>query len=64
MNIKLIIDKFVWIAIAAIVFSVFCLAVSGSGDDAESFCMYILSASIVLGSSFISLALLDNKKNE
>lgn len=64
MNIKSIIDKFVWIAIAAIAFSVFCLAFNGRGDDAESFCMYILSASIVLGSSFISLALLDSKKNE
>ena len=64
MNIKLIIGKFVWIAIVAIVFSVFCLAVNGAGDDAESFRMYMLSASIVLGSSFISLALIDKDKNE
>lgn len=64
MTIRLLISKSVWIAIAAIAFSVFCLAVNGSGDDAESFRIYILSASIVLGWSFVSLTLLENKKNE
>jgi hypothetical protein len=46
------------------VFSLFCLAVNGSGDAPESFRMYILCSSIVLGSSFLSLALLEKKENK
>ena len=64
MSLKSIVARFMWIVVAGIVFSLFCLATNGSGDDAESFRMYILSASILLGSSFLSLALLENKEDK
>jgi len=47
-----------------IVFSLFCLATSGAGDDAASFQTYVLSGAIVLGSSMVSLALLRGRKEE
>ena len=64
MNLKSLIVKFMWIAVAGIAFSLFCLAVNGSGDAPESFRMYILCSSIVLGSAFLSLALLEKKENK
>jgi hypothetical protein len=43
-------------------FSLFCLAISGSGDDPASFQMYLLCCAIVLGSSLIALALTRRRK--
>ena len=64
MNFRSLLVTFMWIAVVGIAFSLFCLATSGSGDDAESFRTYILRASILLGSSFLSLALLEKKDDK
>ncbi len=49
--------KFMWIGIVGMGVSLLCLATSGAGDEPESFRMYLLCASILIGSSLLSLAL-------
>ena len=53
---------FVWIAIAGIVFSLFCLIANGSGDHPESFQMYLLCSSIVLAAALLARAISSNRK--
>ncbi len=55
--------RFMWMAIAGALFSLFCLAASGEGDRATAFQTYLLCSAIVLGSSMIALALLRGRKD-
>jgi len=52
----------VWIAIAGIVFSLFCLIANGAGDHPESFQMYLLCSSIVLAAALLARAISSNRK--
>ena len=63
MNLKPLLIKFMWIAVAGIVFSILCLAINGSGDHPESFRMYILCSTILLSSALLSLALIHKKED-
>jgi peptidoglycan/LPS O-acetylase OafA/YrhL len=62
MDERILFITFLWIALAGALFSLFCLAISGSGDDPASFQMYLLCCAIVLGSSLIALALTRRRK--
>jgi len=44
------------------VFSLFCLIANGAGDDPDSFRMYLLCSSIVLGAALLALAISSNRK--
>jgi hypothetical protein len=63
MNVKPILNTFKWIAVAGIVFSIFCLAANGAGDRPESFRMYILCSTILLSFVLLSLALIHKKED-
>ncbi len=63
MNLKPLLIKFMWIAVAGIVFSILCLAINGAGDSPDSFRIYILCSIILLGSVLISLALIHKKED-
>jgi hypothetical protein len=63
MNLKPLLIKFMWITVAGIVFSIFCLAFNGAGDHPESFRMYILCSTILLSSVLLSLALIHKKED-
>jgi hypothetical protein len=62
MNLKPLLIIFMWIAVAGIIFSIFCLAVNGAGDHPDSFRIYILCSTILLGSVLLSLALIHKRE--
>ena len=62
MKAKSLLIRFLYVTIGGIIFSIFCLIANGSGDSPESFRMYLLCSSIVLGSVLLSLALLEKKE--
>ncbi len=64
MNTRSLCVKFIWIGIVGIAFSLFCLAVSGSGDDAASFQMYLLCGSILVSASLLSLAVSERGRDK
>ncbi len=62
MKTKSLLIRFLYVTVGGIIFSIFCLAANGDGDSPESFRMYLLCSSIVLGSVLLSLALLEKKE--
>ena len=62
MNEQRLFTTLVWVSIAAIVFSLFCLIANGAGDHPDSFQMYLLCSSIVLGAALLALAISSNRK--
>jgi len=62
MKTKSLLVRFLYVTVGGIIFSLFCLVANGSGDSPESFRMYFLCSSIVLGSVLLSLALLEKKE--
>jgi hypothetical protein len=62
MNLKPLLIKFMWIAVAGIVLSILFLATNGAGDHPDSFRIYILCSTILLSSVLLSLALIHKKE--
>jgi len=62
MNERRLLTTFVWVPVAGIVFSLFCLIANGAGDDPTSFYVYLLCSSIVLSAALLALAISTNRK--
>jgi len=62
MNERKLFTTFVWVSIAAIGLSLLCLIGNGAGDHPDSFRMYLLCSSIVLGAAMLALAISTNGK--
>jgi len=62
MVLKTLLIIFLFISIGGILFSLLCLAASGSGDHSEAFSTYLLCSSIILSSCLISMAISGKEK--
>jgi len=62
MNERKLITTFVWVSIGAIALSLLCLIGNGAGDHPDSFRMYLLCSSIVLGAAMLAVAISTNGK--
>jgi hypothetical protein len=61
---KSLCQKFIWVGIFGIGFSILCLAANGAGDAPESFRMYLLCSSILIAASLLSLALIGRRDDK
>ncbi|MBN2131189.1 MAG: hypothetical protein JW741_16940 [Sedimentisphaerales bacterium] len=62
MDERKLVTTLVWVSIGAIALSLLCLISNGAGDHPESFRMYLLCSSIVLGAALLALAISTKRK--
>jgi hypothetical protein len=62
MELKTLLQAFMWISVGGILFSLLCLITNGAGDNPEAFTTYLLCGSIILGSCLLSMAISGKEK--